>query len=606
MVFFFPMTELPAETLQFASPAYSGRDVLRWFWAAASVLLVAYLLLQNPYWVPGGDSDFYVAVARSMALGQGFKYNGLPVAISPPGWPWLMAQVLRFSTSFLALKLLTMLCMYASLLISYFIALRFVRPATAAVCILLCGLLMPVYSLTYFTHSEGMYCLLSAWALLIALRLREGRSGAVGIVTLLLLCVGIALTRWAGLLQAIPLVAVLLSGKRGTPWFTRHWKTALAVFLICAGTFAAARIMQKLTVDEVLLSKQYGNGEDSDEPELPPETATVSALPTKGKNSLPVEYTQRFLNAGKWFAWLLWQPSRFASVNKYLDFFVGLIGWGVIGLLAWLAIDSFRRGEWLWISLAIYCGALCMNWPNPNSRYFVPVAPLILIGLFLVLQLGRERYPMRAFDGWKWLRRGLFYTVLLANLAMYGVDVIVMRSSHFYDTFEAGQHKDLINAARYLLALPQRPPTTIPADQQVQPGEGNLIVNERYENLGRVRYSAAGTRSMVLLMDRPVKPLQHGSPSRLMDDFQPRLTREMNRVHGEFLLIQKPAMPWRLWHFKLPMALQTRLMKPTTNPTDREPSGGWRLYHYNRDTRTFTLQPTPSVDDWPTHVPGME
>ena len=31
------------------------------------VLLFLYLLLQNPYWVPAGDSELYTAVARSLA-----------------------------------------------------------------------------------------------------------------------------------------------------------------------------------------------------------------------------------------------------------------------------------------------------------------------------------------------------------------------------------------------------------------------------------------------------------------------------------------------------------------------------------------------------------
>ena len=64
-------TALPAGL----QPAYPRREIARWFWAVAGVLLLAYLLLQNPYWVPGGDSDFYVAVARTMSRGGGFIYN---------------------------------------------------------------------------------------------------------------------------------------------------------------------------------------------------------------------------------------------------------------------------------------------------------------------------------------------------------------------------------------------------------------------------------------------------------------------------------------------------------------------------------------------------
>ena len=51
------------------------------------LLLTLYLLLQNPYWVPSGDGEFYIAAARSLATGEGYRFNGLPIGSAPPGWP---------------------------------------------------------------------------------------------------------------------------------------------------------------------------------------------------------------------------------------------------------------------------------------------------------------------------------------------------------------------------------------------------------------------------------------------------------------------------------------------------------------------------------------
>ena len=84
-----------------------------------------YLLLLNPFWVPGGDSELYVAVARSWALGNGHMFNGQSVSISPPGWPLLLAGVFRISTSFLFLKLITIACMTGAMSIWFWILLRF-------------------------------------------------------------------------------------------------------------------------------------------------------------------------------------------------------------------------------------------------------------------------------------------------------------------------------------------------------------------------------------------------------------------------------------------------------------------------------------------------
>src|SRR5688572_18514557 len=101
----------------------------RWiFLATMGVVTVMFLLLQNPYWVPAGDSEVYIAVARSLVTGEGFRFNGQPVAMVPPGWPVALAIVMWFSPSFLVLKLFTMCCMLGALAITYWICRRWVSP----------------------------------------------------------------------------------------------------------------------------------------------------------------------------------------------------------------------------------------------------------------------------------------------------------------------------------------------------------------------------------------------------------------------------------------------------------------------------------------------
>jgi len=606
-------------------PEHDRKLVWRWFFGLASVLLVVYAVLQNPYWVPGGDSDFYVAIARNLALEGKYEYNGLPVAISPPGWPWVMAAVLKVSPTFLALKLTTMLCMWGSLLIGYFIALRFAPPRVAALSVGLAGVLMPVNSLTYFLHSEGLYCLASAAAMLLAFRVREKRGRFLEAGLLVLMCVAIPLVRWAGVFQLLPIVAVLLSGRWTFKGQRRQWLLVLVCTVTIFVTWLGTRWSLELTAEQLKALKDAGGSStmdtESGDEVIPTDSASVVVVPitTTDAHTIYEEYGQRFVRSGKWFSWLLWQPTRFAGpLDKWLDSGVSLLGWGVIGVLAYVSIARVIKGDLLWFFLAIYCGGLCLNWPNPNARYFVPVAPLIILGILIAIRTASDALPARSFDWGKWVRRTFVYSVLLCNVAMYGTDAIVMRSSRFYDDFEAGQHKDLVNIAHYLInltPLPQNiatlPATTNVATQRFAPRDGEVMINERYENLGRIRFSKAGMRAMVLLTNVNIKPLDK-SLSRNIDPVDPatsefgkrfptRMIKFVRRSRADWVLIQSPAIPWRVWHFRVPMEWYERFTKIPGRP----PSGGWTLYRHDPIEGDLIAEPVPGVDGWPTRVPGM-
>ena len=61
-------TEPPAATVVARDEAATWSDA-RVFPLLIAALLVLDGLLQNPYWVPAGDSELYTAAARSMAQG---------------------------------------------------------------------------------------------------------------------------------------------------------------------------------------------------------------------------------------------------------------------------------------------------------------------------------------------------------------------------------------------------------------------------------------------------------------------------------------------------------------------------------------------------------
>src|SRR5690606_33846053 len=96
----------------------------------------------------------------------------------------------------------------------------------------------------------------------------------------------------------------------------------------------------------------------------------------------------------------------------------------------------------------------------------------------------------------------------------------------------------------------------------------------------------------VLLTDRNLKPLPRDfsrwtRPEEPAIDgsvqFPGRLRREVRRLRGRWLLIQEPAVPWRVWHFRLPRWMYERLAR---HPSP-EDSGGWNLYFH--DPAALTL-----------------
>ena len=145
----FRSVELTPPPAMLAEPARARAAASEWtdakvFPLVIVALVLTYGLLQNPYWVPSGDSEVYISIARNLARGDGYRFNGQPVAMVPPGWPVLMAVVMKITPYFLPLKLLAMACMIGFFAIGYWIARRFVSPTKAAAVILLTSILSVV------------------------------------------------------------------------------------------------------------------------------------------------------------------------------------------------------------------------------------------------------------------------------------------------------------------------------------------------------------------------------------------------------------------------------------------------------------------------------
>lgn len=609
------------------------RDSRPIFWLCVAMipLAIVYLSLLNPYWVPSGDGEVYTCIARSLVRGEGLKFNGSRAAIAPPGWPIVLALAMKISAEFLFLKLVTITSMLGALASAHFILRRFVTDRASAGIIVLTGLLSSVYPLTYWMHTEAFFCLLGFNAILIAFRISEGKARLDWEVPLMLALLGFgAFTRWPGILHMVLVVPILLSGAN-QPW--RRISTWVIVLLsvgVCVGTFMATHSFLSLSKEEkrlAIASGGTGEGEtevpvDAVQPEVPTTIPTTGpVMPTgndsvvpggddirgNNKRTLPMEILYRIGTAGKWFSWLLWQPTRFGQSVSLINASALIAGWLAIAMLLLTMLRGWSRRNYFWVGLAIYTGGLCVLWPNPNARYFVPVAPFIVLGVFLGIQNISERMRreakaadpeqadrvdsihLRALNApAKALMIAFVLATLASNLPLLAIDISVFRSSDFYGKYEAGANKDLMRAAQFINAHP------------VAKGR-RIAVCELYDNMGRERYSKFGQRALHLLTDTEVvtPPRRSEYKDRPTKD-RPRVWAKKVGIDADYYVFQSTWNPWRVWHFRLTFDLQEKL----TGNKDRRESGGWELFaRVGVNYKPVPLD--PKLKELPTRVPGL-
>lgn len=615
-------------------------DALAWAGVVAT-LLVLYLLVHNPYWVPGGDSEVYIAIARNLATGRGYMFNGQPVSMVPPGWPLVLAAAMKISPSFSLLKLLTMSCMLGSLAMAYWVCRRFVSPVLSALVILLCGILSHVYQLTFWLHSDALFCLTSTASLLLAMQISEGRAGRWRIAVLIVLCGVNVLVRWAGILSWLLVAAALLDGQT-RPKLDRKWLTALGSGLIAAATFLGIRAAQSVSQEVAMKIRAFGGTA---------EESGAAAIVDKADKNVAMAY--QWINPaaggisgylaragawGNWFSFLLWQPLRLARSSPTLGLISAVLGWCVLSPLLIYAWRSAWQKRWLWPALILYSFALAMNWPAANARYLVPIAFLIILGVFKgVRLLSREKWlgtlhvilalvfllnwpqpqQMRRHLtelGLAMLAVGALYliseairrrssqteitmacnvllgyfaaSIMLCNGALYACDVVIAQAEDFYQTYEAGLNKDLVYAAHWL--------------NQRLPQDGQIAVCERYVNLGRARISRLGLRATTMLTGKaivsvPMKYLTRGDPRKNVN-----FLNWARSLGVKYVLYQPEVSPWRVFHFRMGWLQEMMTESPAIDT-----GAGWRLYEIPEVGDEAVRISLAAVKDWPIFVPGM-
>ncbi len=501
-----------------------------------AVLGVLYGLLQNGQWGPISDADLYVAIARNITLGHGFTFNGLPVRSYPPGWPLALAGLMHVSGSFLFLNAVQAAMGVVWLLLFYRILLRLTSPRRAFLVCLLVGILSPVYHRAFLLHSEPLFCLMGAGAVLLALQVGEGRRASWRLPLVLLLAVGTVAVRWAGVMFCPVIVGALLRGQLRPAW-NKAWVCAVLTGVLTLGCFLALRhelnrVAQSTTLtteERTYAANQHGIGK------------RFAGIPGR----LPL--------AGVWFCNLLAEPATVGASFWQVQAVALVLGWILLGFFVAGMAPHLRRLGWLLPGAGVYTLAFILLWGNPTPRYLAPVAPLLLLGIWDGIdRLGRAGAPPLQRRLRVLFLAGVLGGAVLCNVSLYAVDACVIHSGDFYGRYMAGQTRPLIAIAAYLKA------------QGVTDGE----VVRAYVSLEKVGVSPTvgrllDIRGLNLLIDRIILLL----PRSIAPDQDELVAAWMEEHGGRFFVRRYPINPWRVWHFRVPGIQRLVTGRPVGPPT---------------------------------------
>lgn len=99
---------------------FVSRNRRRWVWGVSLVVLLVYLAGISPHWWVGEDGALYLCLGRNLALGKGYTLAGEAHTLVPPGYPGLLAVLMRIGAdSFLAMNVVMGLMGLGSAVVCY-------------------------------------------------------------------------------------------------------------------------------------------------------------------------------------------------------------------------------------------------------------------------------------------------------------------------------------------------------------------------------------------------------------------------------------------------------------------------------------------------------
>ena len=580
--------------------AQSARRLLADDRARYGVLLCAvlgclYALLQNGYWTPASDSEVYLTTARNILAGRGYVFSGVPVAHYPPGWPLFLAGVMALSRSFWVLNAVAKLLLLCAAFLYYRLLLRLTDARRAFVCVLTAATLWLWFHWGYALMSESLFIFLVASALVVALQVRDGRTKGWRIAGLILLCMALAATRWAGVIAA-GVVALTAIGGELKPRLNRKWCCFVLIILASCATFASLRWLTRSgvlaptpvagpTVAQPDDSSPAVPGGNADAKKIARKMVRLGAVPVVHSHGLS-RYLRKLGDLGASTSRLFWPVAKLAPTYRLVNLVFSVVGWVLLVFVINFAWRQARHKDWLWVGLVL-CMVLLTLIRKPKGRYLAPFAPLWIHAIWAGSASLLERVARGAPPLWRGVASHapacFIGFVLTCNMVVYLSAAWVQRADDYYATFRAGQYKDLVNMAEYIA--------------RNAPTDARIAVSLQRENLGRTKTSRGTVATLVLLTDRtivagpPLQCIKNGGDQASAQEW-------MKKRGVSYLLLRLPTSPWRLWHFRVPW-----LQRWVTGQKDIPHNPYWVFYRM-ADGVAERVWP-PEAKDYPRRVPPI-
>ncbi len=333
----------------------------KWHLLLAGVCIAAvYLVGVTGQWWPTPDSALYLGLGRSLAEGDGYRFNGLVHNIVTPGLPMILAGLrIIFGDGFWAPNLFMALCGLTSLLMAYLTVARLSDRRMA-----LAVALATALSHTYFFNSHRILTdtpfVAIFWAILYTyIRYRSGSTR--WLIPMGLLTAAAIAVRAPGVMVLGPL-AIGLMLDRPSPAGPRRRR-------IPKGLLAGAVILAVIAA--------VGSG------------FYMLAQAATGKTPLYVGSLLSQAKAGGWAHYLQNLPLGLMqlplTVSEMLTsqetYFIGL---PALLLIIVGAVSLWRRGQrfvLLLVLMSVLALAFCGRDQAIRPRYLMPLQPLLLLAL---------------------------------------------------------------------------------------------------------------------------------------------------------------------------------------------------------------------------------
>jgi len=409
--------------------AWISRRRRWWVVGICAAAVAVYLGALSSHWWVGEDGAMYLCLARNLARGRGYTLAGEAHTLAAPGYPAMLAGLMLIGAdSFLAMNIVTGLMGLTAAAVSYLLLRNLIHRDWALLLAGTFALSNELLQRSGETLTDVPFTLLVLAALWLYTRgLRHKRPERRGWEVASVLLVASCWVRMAG----FPLVAGAVGGLVLSAW-RRARRRALVNLLIvavgCAATVLAFYAYARFYAAPGGSSYLGGLGN------------YVDSLPLHTRLVMP--------------AWRVYEASRDFSRLLIVQKMPG----GVCLLLLVVPVVAamirrIRGGEWVGpMAVALYIGGMCAAMIQVRTRYFLPVAPLLMLYFVEGLTWAAGRLAKaRRLQPAK-LAVALLVVIVAFNAPKVARNIITKRRSDYMAAQQGGKWRDLMPTVEYLRA----------------------------------------------------------------------------------------------------------------------------------------------------------